>query len=403
MVCQSEADIAFAQNLGKSHVTFKQNTGMPGKTQVRVQQTCRWIAGGADFVDLGAIAAIILPLSLNAAGHFKDKALQSQYCFLDPRPGSGADAVVFNNDSAQEAKNLHDLLSHSFAAGPDMLAVQCWVLKVDTTAYTAELACRLSFFGNYAKPPSFTRLDLSRLWPPDSQLVFEFTSSLYTTLSDGEGSQLNQFTVQLASDMDAYAESALMYPAMRLSFKLMLGAYVINNTTKDLVLSVGDASANISQATPPYPQVPLSASLTANYMPLYEVERLRCLQNKAQRMLVLTGIIVVDNLSRKLLVAMNVMMWALAASTFTACVWWIMAPVGTTTTHDLLSFAGALLFALPAMRGLWPAAPVGSTLLDLLCIWPQLMLISFGIIGVLAKNMWMLNDDDPNLRSCFCV
>lgn len=343
---------------------------------------------------------------MNAAGHFKHKALQSQYCFLDPRPGSSAESVVFSDDSAQEAKNLNELLSQSFAAGPDILAVQCWVLRVDATAYTAELACRLWFFGNYSKPPSFTRLDLSRLWPPNSQLVVEFTSSTSTTLSNGENSQLHQFAVQLASDMDTYAESALMYPAMRLSFKLLLSAYVINDTTKDLVLPVRDASvapANIRQAAPPYPQVPLSASLTANYMPLYEVEKLRCFQNEGRRMLVLTGVIVVDNLSRKLLVAMNVMMWALAASSFTACVWWILAPVGTATTYDLLSFAGALLFALPAMRGLWPAAPVGSTLLDLLCIWPQLMLISFGIIGVLAKNMWMLNDDDPNVRSCFCV
>lgn len=74
---------------------------------------------------------------------------------------------------------------------------------------------------------------------------------------------------------------------------------------------------------------------------------------------------------------------------------WCVAPATASTPDDLLSFCGALLFALLAMRQLWPAAPPGSTMLDALCIFPQLLLVSFGILLLLTKNLLSVREEPP--------
>jgi hypothetical protein len=64
---------------------------------------------------------------------------------------------------------------------------------------------------------------------------------------------------------------------------------------------------------------------------------------------------------------------------------------------DILAFGGALLFALPTMRGLWPAAPASGTLFDALTIYPQLMLITVALMMLLAKKYVVIRGERMRL------
>jgi hypothetical protein len=66
---------------------------------------------------------------------------------------------------------------------------------------------------------------------------------------------------------------------------------------------------------------------------------------------------------------------------------------------DILAFGSALLFALPTMRGLWPAAPPGGTFFDSLTIHPQLLLIAFALMLLLFKKYLVIREERAKLSN----
>lgn len=136
--------------------------------------------------------------------------------------------------------------------------------------------------------------------------------------------------------------------------------------------------------------VPYVVGLTLQNIPMYQMYNTNCEWHAAGSVLRITGRVALDEMSLMLLRVMQAVMWVLAAAAFTATVWWVLQPprAGSGMRYDLLSFSAALLFALPAMRGLWPAAPPGGTVADGMHIYAQLLLISFAILLQLGKFLY---------------
>lgn len=245
------------------------------------------------------------------------------------------------------------------------VCVMCWFTNIDTTHYKAEVTCVTNLFGNFSKTRSYSMANV----PPSKQLVVKFEQGFRAlNLKDGDMPEAVTFLVGLNA---LPARSAAHYPNMVFNYSLPISAYLSNQTGGHETVA------------------PLVLWLHLAYMPMYQVQENVCVRSDENTTLVVQGVLAIDTYSQSLLIAMQVFMWFMALFTFAATlvsfVWRFMR------NHDLsesvallLPFSGSLLFALPTMRGLWPAAPPSGTVYDVLNIYSQLMLIAFAVILQLA-------------------
>lgn len=225
------------------------------------------------------------------------------------------------------------------------------------------MSCIVSVWGRYAKKPSYYRVNLL-----DNQtLVLEFNGFAPFKMNDGDLPQIVAFNSGLNAVDRRGGYSTPDYPAMKLPFQVSVTAYIESKSRT---------------GTSRYDPIPLILWLHHPYMPQYKVEIYTCeaVYRRAYTVL-LTGAVAINDLSRQLLIAMETVLWAVAALTFTMTVLTLLlCSLQPVSPETLLSFSASLLFALPTVCTLWPAAPPSSTVFDVLNIYAQVMLIAFAVI-----------------------
>jgi hypothetical protein len=249
------------------------------------------------------------------------------------------------------------------------ITVTCQLVKVDLSNLDADVVCQTAFWGRYAKPPSYRRAQV----PENSVLVVEYTEYASARFQDGDNQIATTFSTGLKVDGTGHTgpqecHGSTAYPSMRLQMSISPMVYI--------------------QGPQEWQPVPFVALLDGRRPLMFQVKEVNCtprMEPNAPLMLELTGVLSMDQLSRQLLYAMIVFMWVLVLCTLAATLWWLTETADTSIKTDLLAFSGALLFALPAMRGLWPVAPQGGTGIDVLTIQAQLILLSFCIILQFGK------------------
>jgi hypothetical protein len=278
-------------------------------------------------------------------------------------------------------------LENGFLANPGkeytMVTTDCRFVGIDFTYSKAQLLCFTAFWGSYSRAPTFTRLKL----PPNTTLVVEYNMQSASTFSDGDMAAATTVELPLgdaAQGDNSKAATSAMYPYTILSWDLRFTAYI--NFT----------NANGTEQTD---LVPYTVELTAQNIPMYQMYNIDCEWFVAGNALRITGKVALDETCLAMLTVMQAVMWMLAAATLIATIWWLLLPVSqggdSGVNYDLLAFSAALLFALPAVRQLWPAAPSGGTVADVMHIYAQLLLISFAIMLQLGKFLYAESSSRP--------
>jgi hypothetical protein len=209
--------------------------------------------------------------------------------------------------------------------------------------------------------------------------VVEYNLQSSSVFSDGDMAAVTTITIPLGDArhgdrLNGTKGPPAMYPNTNLSWDLQFSAYVWNNKTDTTEM------------------VPYALSLTLQNIPIYQMYNTGCVWYAAGNSLRITGKVALDEMSFTMLRIMQAVMWTLAVAAFASTAWWMLhfAPCSerSEVKYDLLAFSGSLLFALPAVRQLWPGAPPGGTAADGLHIYAQLLLISFAILLQLGKFLY---------------
>jgi hypothetical protein len=256
-----------------------------------------------------------------------------------------------------------------------MVTTDCRFVNVDFTYYKAELLCFTGFWGKYSKPPSYSRLNL----PKGQNLMVEHNVHSSSVFEDGDMAVATTVVIPLGDDDYKKGVGAPdMNPRTNLSWNILFSAHT-NFTAED-------------NATEQTAAVPYAVELTLPNIPMYQMYNVSCEWLNASSAIRITGKVALDETCLDMLQVMQGVMWMLAGATFTATVWWMLHPVSQcgekAVKYDLLAFSAAMLFALPQVRGLWPAAPPGGTVADVMHIYAQLLLISFAILLQIAKFLY---------------
>jgi hypothetical protein len=246
---------------------------------------------------------------------------------------------------------------HSIQPGTEAstVSVRCIFTSIDITYVTSAVSCDIRSWGEYSKPPTWRVMRLSR----NTTLVL-VVAGVVRTYSDGQFPEREYVTV-----MHTGGTGSDLYPDVPLPFKLDFMAYVVDNSTI----------------------VPLLVMLVVNQVPMFEVKDLACVH--AYNYTSLNGTIYIDPLSRRFVETMNVFMWLLTGATFWVSLLRVVGVIDP-LRYDMLCFSAALLFALPAMRDLLPAAPPSGTWFDLWNIHPQLWIVASAILLQLFKVAFLL-------------
>jgi hypothetical protein len=270
----------------------------------------------------------------------------------------------------------HETLTSAFrnAHGKEqaVVTIDCRFASIDLTFCQATLHCAAGFWGSFSKPPTYTRLNM----PAGSTLVVQYNHFSSSVFQDGNISKAETIVVPLGDD-NSMEEGTAMYPDTKLSWELLLTAYTHRDSSVDDTIQL----------------VPIIVSVQAQYIPMFQINNMSCKWSSDNSALNITGQITIDSTSYHLLIGMQGAMWAMAGSVFVVTVSWAIAsPMipASDVKYDLLGFSAALLFALPAMRSMWPVAPPSGTMSDVMHIYAQLLLVSFAIILQLGKFFFML-------------
>jgi hypothetical protein len=116
----------------------------------------------------------------------------------------------------------------------------------------------------------------------------------------------------------------------------------------------------------------------------------------------MSGLIQLSSLVRDMVRSLNACMWCLAAMTCaTSVVWCVLAKPKECANFDLMGFSGALLFALPTMRGLLTAAAPAGSQYDVrgLNIYGQLWLLVVSIMLQVLKFFFAVVNEERRMVS----
>jgi len=305
---------------------------------------------------------------------------------LDPAVRFGAAGTVqgttttdipgFSNDSKALLDDLQNNIPNdirTYGAGNEiaMVEIQCRFMTVDFSLRKAVLLCLVGFWGSLSKPPTYSGLHL----PQGQNLVVEYGSYNTVDMADGAHPTAQELLLPLGSSLHPERDT-LNYPYTSLSWELLVSAYTRNSSNGSWISSV-----------------PLTIAMSAYQLPLFKVDFGCTVANETHladkfAQLRLSGTVALAPFSLHLLIGMQGAMWAMAGLAFATTVWWAFRE--QEPRYDLLAFQATMLFALPAMRQLWPAAPPGGTDADVMHIYAQLLLISFGICIMLLKMLFTL-------------
>lgn len=240
--------------------------------------------------------------------------------------------------------------------------------------HKAEVAC------------SVVRVNLSQ-YPDNTVLSVQINNKL---LQLGDGAVPDLVVQPLLLGLQSYSGegSFAAYPRNKLPFELGLTAWL--NTTFEPVKGEGhmiDAKLQL---------VPILFTFVYGFFAVHDA-RIHGATLDGNTTLLVTGDVGMTQLCQGLVVAMFCFTWLVTGCAVIAAFIWCAAHqrtrgsrAGVGEEHgadDLLGFCGALLFALPTIRTLWPLAPPGGTRLDILGIFAQLVCLSIAIVFLLIRRI----------------
>jgi hypothetical protein len=253
------------------------------------------------------------------------------------------------------------------------VAISCWLAQVAT--YAANVHCDVSLWGDYAEASSVNTLtsDTSIL-PTGTKLVIEFNSNYAKSYDPGEPVvHMRDLVVGLVSQAH---RSAYTYPSGSFYLDFAVSASWRRVEGNRTVSSMVPLAFTWAGATVP------GWTSTAS-----RAEILSYSQGWAPNATTYAFTMYLS--MRPILQAQVVMLitwfWLLAAGTLLAAVYRTCMRKAPST--DLLAFAGALLFALPAIRAFWPLAPSSGTGLDIIGLFAPLFVVTFAVLILLGDVM----------------
>jgi len=265
---------------------------------------------------------------------------------------------------------MHHRADSNYTA-PDLVVVSCTFSDLQKFwQHTAELTCSLLLFGAYGDPHWYGRARLD----PNTTLVWQI-NDVVKQLNNGNGTEAMVVPVRLGIQDYAGKNTLVNYPHSKLPFELFVSVALLDERG----VVAGDQPGVLFELLHGYNAMFYFDPLRAQAEPYLH----------QSTVLVVHAQLMMDGVSVALLYALLVVMWVVTAATVLATLVWCWSPVVGEEhgTHDLLAFSGALLFALPTMRQLWPLAPPGGTLFDIFGIYAQLLCIGVSIFAQLVRRM----------------
>jgi hypothetical protein len=321
--------------------------------------------------------------------------------------------------------------------GPDLAAaIECYPTSLDIQVFGyANMQCSAYPYGKKFVHKNAAEALLAL--PKDQNLTILWPGNQQTTYQDGEALKDVQFSMglypsitrsQQGSSSQQYFEQVQgpsNYPGVSMEFSIYFSVSLTSSSV--------NASMNGTKSEGPAGKpVPFMVWVDLRSGPMYTVSQQGC-EWIDETTVQVFGVVTIAPLPASLLLASGVLMWALTALTVLvafgvlgSCTGVyryfnngtqanadppVAAAAGNSTSAqpgrdemsmimahgDILAFGSALLFALPTMRGLWPAAPSGGTLFDSLTIYPQLMLIAFALMLLLLKKYLVIREQRAKL------
>jgi hypothetical protein len=250
----------------------------------------------------------------------------------------------------------------------DVIILVCYFSEANLPFDTVKLTCTATGWGKFDNSGVFNSNTPLNLWVADTKV----------DLNHGDVSV--QFTVEMLLGGASEEVDVTQYPGFRLPLGLWFRAWW------DQSLSVGGKQdvTNMREA-------PVVLQLGLDYSPSFVVSDPECKNttyNDGSMFYWLEGGVSLGVAARTGITSINVCMWILAGLACSLSILWCTLSEPPRYMHvDLMCFSGALLFAIPTMRGLLPAAPAAGTMYDVLNVYGQLWLVTISIVLQVVKMM----------------
>lgn len=255
-----------------------------------------------------------------------------------------------------------------------MITATCLFTSIDLASYAATVVClvtswgRFDDSGRFAALPWADRTVNASAGPSNVSLVLVLGG---TRVERNHGD--TEATIEVKLSLGGGREDQVdvfEYPGVVLPFALSFGAWWVNKTSNE---PLADSD-----------EPPVVVQLGFNNLPLYLVFGTKCVYSMYEsgfRWYTMKGYIQLSPAAQNGVSSLNACTWCLAALTcLMSIVWCMLAKPREHMPFDLLCFSGALLFAIPGMRGLLPAAPSAGTRYDILNVYGQQWLITISIM-----------------------
>lgn len=286
--------------------------------------------------------------------NFNSNPLDPNLRFVPAKPEQGIPAGFLASAGPQ-----------NYTKSLGLVTASCFPTEVLPEKYTVNMWCQLSVWGRLATSAPYKTFDSSIVkasHPGCENATLEVKlGSFFKRYSDGDPMDGSLFSdVTLGGTLFKAPTSA--YPRSQYAYNWTAMAYFV--CSRDLVLPAPFSLVWTYDNQPPW-------SITSNSQTDEE---------KGNTVVVYTsGTIVLRGTFQDFVVALNWIMWILSSLVLVVsaclCCW----PWGSETVRshsiDLLAFSGALLFAIPTMRTLWPAAPPAGTAYDIVGNYGQLLVV----------------------------
>lgn len=268
----------------------------------------------------------------------------------------------------------------SYVGSHGLLTAWCFPSAVTPTQWKMDMVCHLNLRGAFLEskglfraPPNTVNLrHVAQIFGEcqDPTLVVRIGDDQLTYKQDDVFAFGYTTSVNLHYDVNTVQESqqAVDYPSSVFSYQLTAFAYVAcTNTTEDASPFVVQAPFSLlwyPDTQPPWVVAATSPILSSEGV----VNSIR-----------LQGTVAIRGQFQIFVKALNGLMWCLAALVLlsVACLFPTTWTIDSErdTAMNILAFSGALLFAIPTMRSLWPAAPAAGTAFDISAVFGQLLVV----------------------------
>lgn len=271
----------------------------------------------------------------------------------------------------------------------DLITVWCSFTSLDVSFYTATLSCNVAAWGRFDNRGRFAALP----WPNMFQNTPQNATLSRRKVADAAEAINATLVLQIGSNAVEVENGDL--PPQALEVKLSLGSWWARPRQVNveyypnfalpftLAFQAWWDQGNDTQPDPSDIEPPVVVQMDFNYHPMYMIHDADCSStaySDANKTYLMEGFIHLSPVAMNGATSLNACMWLLAA---TACaltlLWCLLAKPQEYMHVDLMCFSGALLFALPTMRGLLPAIPAAGTRFDVLNVYGQLWLVTCSI------------------------